>query len=311
MLVLPNHVCRCSFETQPGEIPREPAYERLRKRQNHHQQARVYRVEFWFDPRSHHVRKRHAKSAAQHQIRNDAQARQKNSESKKKDRQRKPFNAAKVFCDLSLWRRIDGLEKSFTENPVIDNRAVNKPGEARSAVDLTAPFRCAGRAEEDQMFKPQQRFRFAIAVLLFQKSAQRKPSMMPNDGGRAERDYPSSLLNSPAEIHVVAGLAVFRIESTYTFEGPTVKRHVTTGNMLGDCVRKQNMVWSARRCSNAGLNPILCRWRDVRSSYSGVIATDKRANQVVQPIGVCHAVRIGVGQHLALGSSHPGIAGVT
>src|SRR4029453_9323223 len=161
------------------------------------------------------------------------------------------------------------------------------------------------------MFKAQQRLRFAVTVLLFQESAQRKPSVMPDDRGRTERDYPSTLLNSPTEIHVVAGLAIFGIESAHTFEGPTVKCHVTTGNMLGDCVRKQNMVWSARRRSNARLNPILCGGRDVRSAYSGVIAHDKRANQVVQPIGVRHAIGIGVSQYFALGSSYPGVAGVT
>src|SRR6266480_2294655 len=155
------------------------------------------------------------------------------------------------------------------------------------------------------MFKAQQGFRFAIAVLLFQKSAQRKPSIMPDDSGRTERDYPSSLLNSPAEIHVVAGLAIFGIEPAYTFEGPTVERHVTTGNMLGDRIGKQNVVWSARRPCNARLNPILCRRRDVRPTHSGVIAADKRANQVVQPIGVRHAVGIGVSEHFALGSSRP------
>ncbi|KAG0505161.1 MAG: hypothetical protein Udaeo_15120 [Candidatus Udaeobacter sp.] len=71
------------------------------------------------------------------------------------------------------------------------------------------------------------------------------------------------------------------------------------------------MVWSARRPSNARLNPILRRRRDVWSAYSGVIAANKRANQVVQPIDVRHAVGIGVGQHFALGSSRPGVAGVT
>src|SRR5512132_457463 len=134
---------------------------------------------------------------------------------------------------------------------------------------------------------------------------------MPDDRGRTERDDPSSLLNSPAKIDVVAGFAIFGIEPAYTFEGPTVKRHVTTGNMLSHRIRKQNMVWSARRSSNARLNPILCRRRDVWSPYSGVIATNKRANHVVQPIDVCHAVGIGVGQHFALGSSRAGVAGVT
>src|SRR4030095_8682825 len=155
------------------------------------------------------------------------------------------------------------------------------------------------------------RLRFAVTVLLFQESAQRKPSVMPDDRGGTKRYSPSSLLNSPAEIHVVAGLAIFGIEPGYTFEGPTVKCHVTTGNMLGDCIRKQNMVWSAWRRSNARLNPILCRRRDVRPTHSGVITADKRANQVVQPFGIRHAVGIGVGQHFALSSSRPGVAGVT
>src|SRR5437867_9437749 len=124
------------------------------------------------------------------------------------------------------------------------------------------------------MFKAQQRFRFAVTILLFQESAQREPPVMPDDRGRTEGNDPSSLLNSPAEIHVVAGLAIFGIEPAYTFESPTIKRHVTTGNMLGHFIGKQNMVWSARRRSNARLNPILCRRRDVWSAYSGVIATD-------------------------------------
>src|SRR5215467_6694830 len=161
------------------------------------------------------------------------------------------------------------------------------------------------------MFEAQQRFRFAVAVLLFHESAQRKAPIMPHDRSRAERNGPSSLLNSPAEIHVVAGLAIFGIESAYTFEGPTVKRHVTTGNMLGDGIREQNMIWAAGRGSNACLNPVLCRWRDVWSADSSVVATDKRANQIVQPIGIRHTVRIGVGQDLARSISRPGVAGVT
>ena len=189
MFVLPDDVRRCAFEMQPREIAGQSAHERLHKREDHDQQTRVHRVEFWFDPRPHHVRKRDAKSAAKHQIRNNAQPRQKNSEAEKKDRQRKPFDAAEVCRDFRLRRGIDRLEKSFTENPVINDRPINKPAEPRGAVDLTAPFRCAGRAEKDQMLEAQQRFRFAVAVLLFAESAQRKPSIMPDDRGRTERDY--------------------------------------------------------------------------------------------------------------------------
>src|SRR4051794_15625225 len=134
---------------------------------------------------------------------------------------------------------------------------------------------------------------------------------MPHDRGRTKRDYPTILLNSPAKIDVITGLAIFGIEPSHSFEGPAVKRHVTTGNVLRDSVRKQNMVWSAWRPSNARLNPILRRRRDVWSAYSGVIATDKRANKVVQPIDVGHAVGIGVGKNFAVGSSRTGVAGVT
>ncbi|KAG0505159.1 MAG: hypothetical protein Udaeo_15100 [Candidatus Udaeobacter sp.] len=60
----------------------------------------MYGVEFWFDPRANHVGKRHAERATQHQVRNNAQPRQKNSQAKKKDHQRKPFDAAEVCGDL-------------------------------------------------------------------------------------------------------------------------------------------------------------------------------------------------------------------
>src|SRR5439155_19972203 len=106
MFVLPNDVCWCPLEPQPCEIPAKSAHERLNKRKDHHQQARVHRVEFWFDPGPNHVRKRHAKSATQHQVRNNAQPGQKNSETKKKNRQSKPFNADEVCRNVLLWSDI-------------------------------------------------------------------------------------------------------------------------------------------------------------------------------------------------------------
>src|SRR5262245_3631027 len=136
------------------------------------------------------------------------------------------------------------------------------------------------------MFEAQQRFRFAVAVLLFDKSTQRESPIMPNDRSRTERDYPTSLLNSPAEIHVVASLAIFGIESAYTFEGPPVKCHVTTGNVLSDGTGTTTLVWSAGRGSKARLNPIWCWRRNFWSADAAVIATAKRANQVIQPIAV-------------------------
>src|SRR5215467_9372871 len=86
MLVRLNHAPRRTFEMQPGKITRPPSHERLHEGEQHHQQPRIHRVEFWFDWRSHHVGKRDAQSTAKHQIWNNAQRRQKNSETKKKNR---------------------------------------------------------------------------------------------------------------------------------------------------------------------------------------------------------------------------------
>src|ERR1700746_3376712 len=110
------------------------------------------------------------------------------------------------------------------------------------------------------MFKAQQRFRFAVAILLFQKSTESKPPVVPHDCSWAESDDPASLLNSPAKIDVVPSLAIFGIEAARAFKCPPVKSHVTAGNVLGDCVGKQHMTWTAGCRSNARLNPILC-WR--------------------------------------------------
>ena len=140
------------------------------------------------------------------------------------------------------------------------------------------------------MFEPQQRFGLAVPILLPEESPKSEPPVMPDDRGGVKCDNPPSLLNPPAEIDIIPGFAIFRIEAANAFERPAVKRHVTAGNMLGDGVCKQNMVWPARRRPNARLNPILCRRRDVRSADSRVIAAQKCANQMVEPILIGHAV---------------------
>ena len=62
-----------AFEMQPGEITRPAADERLRKGEEHDQQARVDGVELRLDPRAQHVGERDAERAAKHQIGHDPQ----------------------------------------------------------------------------------------------------------------------------------------------------------------------------------------------------------------------------------------------
>src|SRR3984893_1576377 len=278
MFVRPNHIARRALKVQPGEITRKSSHERLGKGQKQDEQAGVDGVEFRFDTRPHHVRERDAERAAKHQIRDNAQHRQKNSEPKKKNREREPFDTAQIDGHVRLRSGIDRLKKTVAENSVINNRPINEPTEAGRSINLAAPFRRAGWAEENQMFEAQQRFRFAVAVLLFQESAQGEAAMMPYDGGWAESDDATSLLKSPAKIDIVAGVLIFGIDPVDVLKGPSVEGHVTPGNMLRDCVREQNMARPTRRGGDTGLDPILRRRSDVGPAHSGIFVAHQRAD---------------------------------
>src|SRR4029450_6472523 len=118
------------------------------------------------------------------------------------------------------------------------------------------------------MFETEQRFRFAIAVLLFQKSSQRKTAMVPDDRGRTERNHTTRLLKPPAKIDVIPGLMIFRIEAADALKRPPLERHVTTGNVFGNRVGQQNVAGTARSRCDTGLNPMVCRWRGGRAAHS-------------------------------------------
>src|SRR5437660_274075 len=179
---------------KPGEIAGKSADERLQKGKAHHHQSRRDGVEPRFDPRADHVGERHRQRATEHQVGNDAQRWQKNPEPKKKKRQREPFDAAEISSDIRLRRGVHRLEKTFAKNAVIDDRSLDKPGKSRRAINLPAPFRGAGRSEEDEMLEAQKRFGFAVTFLLFQKRPEREPPMMPNDRGGTERNHAAGLL---------------------------------------------------------------------------------------------------------------------
>ena len=161
---------------------------------------------------------------------------------------------------------------------MINNGPVNEPTKARRSINLAAPFRGAGWTEKDQMFKAEQRLRFAVSVLLFQKRPQREPAMMPHERGWAESNDATGLLEPPAKIDIVTGFVVFGIETADIFKCQPMKRHITTGNVLGDCICEQNVTGSTRRCCHAGLDPILRGWSHIRTACSRVIAAHEGAD---------------------------------
>src|SRR5438445_13383076 len=114
---------------------------------------------------------------------------------------------------------------------------------------------------------------------------------MPDNCGWTESNDPACLLDAPAEIDVVPRLAIFGIEAAHAFERPAIKRHVTAGNVLGDCISKKDLTRPAGRRCDACLNPILRGRRNVRPADSGVIAANTHTAETINPSGRCHADR--------------------
>src|SRR5437868_12655793 len=85
MFVLADDSPRCPFEMEQGEIARPSTDQRLSKREKRDEQTRRDCVELRFDSRAQHIRDRNAESAAKHQIGNDAERGQKDSQSEKKN----------------------------------------------------------------------------------------------------------------------------------------------------------------------------------------------------------------------------------
>ena len=194
---------------------------------------------------------------------------------------------------------------------MINDGTIDEPTESRCAINLTAPFRGPGRAEKNQVLESKKRFGFAVTFLLFQKGAQSEAAMMPDNRGGTESDDATGLLQTPAKINIVARFMIFGIKTADLVEGPAVKRHVTARNVFGLGIGKQDVARSSRRSGHARLNRVLRRRTHVRPANARVLAAQKRADQIIKPIRIGHAVRIGVGKNFALGRGRARIASVT
>ena len=145
---------------------------------------------------------------------------------------------------------------------------------------------------------------------MFAERLQREAPVVPDDRRRAECDHAPRLLKPPAKIHIVARLAVFGVEPAYKVERPTVECHIAAGNVLRHDIREQNMARTARRRRHTSLHPVFRRGRNVRSPHPGEVAAEQRPDQVVEPVGVRHAIAVGINNHIARSLAGANIARV-
>src|SRR5438132_544996 len=100
------------------------------------------------------------------------------------------------------------------------------PGEMATAVVLLGPLPL------------EQRLGLSVLVLLFEIRGDRLAAVMPDNGARTEAERPTSLLHSPADVHVVPSDAEYWVEATDRLEARLPKGHIAARNVLGFLVRQ-------------------------------------------------------------------------
>src|SRR5678815_1230002 len=110
--------------------------------------------------------------------------------------------------------------------------------------------------------------------------------MMPDDRGWTKCDDMAFLLQAPAKIDVVAGLAIFDIETANRVERPAIEGHVTTWNVLRYRVGEEYVARAARCRRDAGLDPVFRRRWNVRPTDPSIVTADQRADEVIEPVRI-------------------------
>ena len=132
---------------------------------------------------------------------------------------------------------------------------------------------------------------------------------MPDDCPRSKANPLAGLLEAPANVHVVARLAVLCIEAVDDRQGVAPERHVAAGDVFGYLVALQNMGRLSRRGRHARRQPAVLGGQVGAADRCGSRAM-KLVDEVREPGGVGEAVRVGVGHNRTCGRAQADIAGI-
>src|SRR5712692_1237562 len=107
----------------------------------------------------------------------------------------------------------------------IDTRAPERPHEWKRAVDAAAPEHVSVE-ELLRVVGHQPGFALAVAYLLRPVRLHARPMVVPHERRRGEADLPPPRLQPPADVHIVAGAEVDRIEASNRQERVAAEGHV-------------------------------------------------------------------------------------
>ena len=182
----------------------------------------------------------------------------------------RPFETAQERGEGRVALRVNALEKARAENAVVNNRPREKRIHPHLRIDVAVPDGRAGRTEILEVLVAQHRLGLAVAGLLAEVGAHLEPAIMPDHRGRAEADDVAELHQAPADIDVVAGLAVLDVEAADLVERPLVVGHVAARDVLRNRVGQQHVARRSGRGANGGLDPIGGGRRNIGSAHRRV-----------------------------------------
>src|SRR4029453_9759211 len=151
---------------------------------------------------------------------------------------------------------------------MVDHRLEERAISGEVAVDAALPPRLPAFVELLLMAMLQETLTLAVADLLSPISPDRIAVVVPDERRGAEGQMPAALLQPPADVHVVAGLGVGRIEAAHLFERPTAKGHVASRDVFGARVIEEHVRRPAGAARDALRDPAVVLRRDVRPAHA-------------------------------------------
>ena len=158
------------------------------------------------------------------------------------------------------------------------------------------------------MMRHQPSLALAVTDLLAPVRLDRRAVVVPDERRGRESDLPASRLQPPADVDIVVGAQVDRIEATDGQERLAAKRHVAARHVLGDAIVQQDVRRPPRGTRDALRHRRIVGRHDVRPPGADHIGDEKWLHEICEPVGVDASIRVRIRDDFAAGLGQTDVA---
>ena len=133
--------------------------------------------------------------------------------------------------------------------------------------------------------------------------------VVPHERRCCEADLPSTCLQSPAHVDVIARPHVDRVEAVDGQQRVTPERHVAAWYVLGNPIVEQHMCRCSRSPCDALRHWRIIRRHDVRPAGTDHVRRQKRLDEIREPVAIRPRVRIRIRDDVSGGLGQPDVPG--